>query len=96
MAEQDSERGVMLSVLAGIGIGVIVGAIAGLLMAPKSGNETRQDIGATLGDLGTKLTDLSQQVASRVKTVVETGQKVVGDAVEGVTAIAEESTETPA
>ena len=28
----------------GIGIGVLVGAVAGILMAPKAGKETRQDI----------------------------------------------------
>lgn len=71
MQDQDNEKNVMLSVLAGIGIGVMVGAIAGLLLAPKSGVETRGELGTTLGDLGHKLTDLSQQLQTKVKTVVE-------------------------
>ena len=35
MATNDDDRGVLISVLAGIGIGVLVGAVAGLLLAPK-------------------------------------------------------------
>ena len=77
MADQDNERSVVLSVLAGIGVGVLVGAIAGLLLAPRSGSETRQSIGSTLTDLGNKIGDLSQQVASKVKTAVEQGKQAI-------------------
>ena len=82
MEDQDQEKSVMLSVLAGIGIGVLVGAVAGLLLAPKPGAETRENIGQTLSDLGNKITDLSQQVATRVKTAVETGKQAVQDRIE--------------
>ena len=82
MDHQDNEKNVMISVLAGIGIGVVVGAIAGLLFAPKPGSETREGIGTTLSDLGTKLSDLSQQVATRVKTAVETGKQAVAEKIE--------------
>ena len=88
MAEQDNEKSVMISVLAGIGIGVLVGAIAGLLLAPKPGAETRENIGNTLHDLGAKIGDLSQQVATRVRSVVEQGKNAVQDKIEQV---AEES-----
>ncbi len=77
--QHDGERSVMLSVLAGIGVGVLVGAIAGLLFAPKPGRETREDIGHTLSDLGNKISDLSQQVATRVKTAVDSGRQAVTD-----------------
>src|SRR5437588_9153286 len=79
MADQDNERSVVLSVLAGIGVGVLVGAIAGLLLAPRSGSETRQSIGGTLTDLGNKITDLSQQVASKVKSAVEQGKQAMAE-----------------
>jgi gas vesicle protein len=82
MAEQDNEKSVMISVLAGIGIGVLVGAIAGLLLAPKPGAETRENIGHTLSDLGNKIGDLSQQVATRVRSVVDQGKQMVQDKVE--------------
>ena len=48
-----------------------MGAIAGLLLAPKPGSETRDNISTTLGDLGNKIADLSQQVTAKVKTVVD-------------------------
>ncbi len=79
MDSQDNEKSVMLSVLAGIGVGVLVGAIAGLLFAPKAGTETRESIGNTLTDLGNKISDLSQDVANRVKTVVESGRQAASD-----------------
>ena len=82
MAQQDDERNVMLSVLAGIGIGVMVGAIAGLLLAPRSGGETREAIGEKLSDLGNKISDLSHDVAGKVKTAVESGRQAVADRME--------------
>jgi len=82
MENQDNEKSVMLSVLAGIGIGVLVGAIAGLLLAPRPGTETRESIGATLKDLGNKIGDLSQQVATKVKTAVEHGREAVAEHLE--------------
>ena len=82
MEHEDQEKSVMLSVLAGIGIGVLVGAVAGLLLAPKPGVETREGISHTLTDLGNKISDLSTQVATRVKTAVETGKQAVQDKIE--------------
>ena len=74
METQDTEKSVLMSILAGIGVGVLVGAIAGLLLAPKAGPETRDEIGTSLTDLGHKIGDLSQQVATKVKAVVETAR----------------------
>ena len=82
MENQDNERNVMLSVLAGIGIGVLVGAIAGILLAPRSGSETRESISSTLNDLGNKISDLSHDVATKVKSAVETGKQAVADRLE--------------
>ena len=82
MANQDDERNVMLSVLAGIGIGVMVGAIAGLLLAPRSGTETREAIGEKLHDLGNKLNDLSHDVAGKVKSAVDSGRQAVVERME--------------
>ena len=82
MPNQDDERNVMLSVLAGIGIGVMVGAIAGLLLAPRSGTETREAIGEKLHDLGNKLNDLSHDVAGKVKSAVDSGRQAVVERME--------------
>ena len=75
----NEERNVMLSVLAGIGIGAVVGAIAGLLFAPKAGYETREKIGTALSDLGTRISDLSDQVSTRVRSAVDAGKRAVAE-----------------
>ena len=71
MSNNDDEKSVLLSVLAGIGIGVLVGAVAGLLLAPKSGQETRDDLGKTIGDLSDKVTELGRTVGTKVSSAVE-------------------------
>jgi gas vesicle protein len=65
------DRNVLVSVLAGIGIGVLVGAVAGLLLAPKSGEETRDDLGKSLNDLSDKINELGRNVSNKVTTAVE-------------------------
>ncbi len=67
----DDEKGVLVSVLAGIGIGVLVGAVAGLLLAPKSGEETRDELGKSLNDLSDKVAELGKSVGSKVSTAVD-------------------------
>ncbi len=66
MAGNDDDRSVLVSVLAGIGIGVLVGAVTGLLLAPKSGEETRDDLTKSLSDLNTKVNELGRTVSQRV------------------------------
>ncbi len=71
MANSDEDRSVMVSVLAGIGIGVLVGAVAGLLLAPKSGEETRDDLGKSMNDLSDKVSELGRSVSQKVNTAVD-------------------------
>ena len=71
MGSNDEDRSVLVSVLAGIGIGVLVGAVAGLLLAPKSGEETRDELSKSLNDLSDKVSDLGRTVGSRVTTAVD-------------------------
>lgn len=66
-----NDRNVMLSVLAGIGIGVLVGSISGLLMAPKSGEETRDDLSKTISELSDKVNDLGKTVGQKVTAASE-------------------------
>jgi hypothetical protein len=49
MQNQDERSGV-LYLLAGIGLGVLIGAVIGLLFAPKSGEEIRGDLSQRLHD----------------------------------------------
>src|SRR6476660_320649 len=71
MASNDEERGVLVSVLAGIGIGVLVGAVAGLLLAPKSGQETRDELSKSLNELSDRVSDLGRNVGSKVSSAVD-------------------------
>src|SRR5580698_10005102 len=86
MAGNEEDKSVLVSVLAGIGIGVLVGAIAGLLLAPKSGQETREDLSRSLGDLTDKVSELGRTVSQKVSSVVErTRAQVVQKLGEGST-----------
>ena len=71
MASGEDDKGVLVSVLAGIGIGVLVGAVAGLLLAPKSGQETRDELSKSLNDLSDKVTELGRTVGTKVTTAVD-------------------------
>ncbi len=71
MNNADDDRGVLFSVLAGIGIGVLVGAAAGLLLAPKSGEETRDDLIKTMNELSDKVNELGQNMGQKVTAASE-------------------------
>jgi gas vesicle protein len=59
MSDNDSseDRSVMLYMLAGIGLGALIGAAAGLLFAPKAGNEMREDINQLFADKRRQFSD---------------------------------------
>jgi gas vesicle protein len=66
MSDNDSNNNAMLYMLAGVGIGAIIGAAAGLLFAPKAGSELRQDIGNKVKELKGKTEEwVSEQRAKR-------------------------------
>lgn len=77
--EEREDNHMLLNILAGIGIGVIVGAVAGMVLAPKAGRETREQLGAKIGDLGHKVGDISERVGKRVRSAVDAGRRVVED-----------------
>ena len=52
--------------MAGFGLGALLGAIAGLLFAPKPGSETRELVGGKLKELKGKTEDwVAEQKAKR-------------------------------
>ncbi|HRK23085.1 MAG TPA: YtxH domain-containing protein [Fimbriimonadaceae bacterium] len=72
MSDSD-EKNVMLYMLAGVGLGAIIGAAAGLLFAPKAGSETREELAGKLKELKGKTEEwLNEQRAKRhTKDAVE-------------------------
>ena len=63
---QSDDKNALMYLLAGFGLGAVIGAIAGLLFAPKSGAETREELATKLKDLKHKTEDCySEQKARR-------------------------------
>ena len=56
----------------GFGIGLLVGGIVGLLMAPKSGEETRDQLKGYATDLSAKTKDLASNLGEKSKDVAAT------------------------
>ena len=64
--------------LAGLGLG----AIAGVLYAPKAGRETREDLMNSALDAKEKAGALAQQGLDKANTYVDQGKQVAGDYVD--------------
>jgi gas vesicle protein len=65
MNEHD-DKNVMLYMLAGIGLGAVIGAAAGLLFAPKAGSETREELSEKFRELKGKTEEwLAEQKSKR-------------------------------
>ncbi len=62
----DDDSNALIYMLAGVGLGAIIGAAAGLLFAPKSGTETRDDLSDKYNELKGKTEEwVSEQRAKR-------------------------------
>ena len=65
MAQSD-DKNALVYLLAGFGLGAILGAAAGVLFAPKKGDEIRHDLGDKYKELKGKTGDwISEQKAKR-------------------------------
>jgi gas vesicle protein len=63
----NDEKNSLVYLLAGFGLGCLIGAIAGLLFAPKSGSETREVLGSRMRELKGKTEDwINEQRAKRL------------------------------
>ncbi len=66
---QSEDKNALVYLLAGFGLGALLGAIAGLLFAPKAGSETREIVGGKLKELKGKTEDwVAEQKAIRGKS----------------------------
>ena len=77
-----------------VGAGVVAGAAGALLLAPRSGRETRKRLGESMNRLGEEAVSKLEEAAEKVsaaKEQVVTGQKPQADSGEGNLAGAEHS-----
>lgn len=74
------DKDVALNLLAGIGIGAIIGAVTALMLAPKSGVETREDIKKTLDDLRDKSEGLISDWSTAMDEQLQRTKKLYEDA----------------
>jgi len=69
MSDNNNDSNSMLYLLAGVGLGAIIGAAAGLLFAPKAGTETRDDLNEKFTELKSKTEEwINEQKAKRAVT----------------------------
>jgi gas vesicle protein len=58
-------------------MGFGIGAVAGILSAPKSGKQLRKDIGRKVEDARDKMEEVGDQVGKRAGELFERGEKLV-------------------
>lgn len=73
----NEDKGVLLSVLAGIGLGAVIGAAAGLLFAPQSGVETREDIKKAADDLKSRAEEVAGELGTSVDDLVQKSKDLI-------------------
>ena len=67
----NDDKSVMLYFLAGVGVGSLIGAAAGILLAPKAGSETREELASKFDDLKGRVTDWVKEKRNKVGAAVD-------------------------
>jgi len=78
--DEREDRDVAMSLLAGIGIGAIIGAVTALLLAPRPGAETREDVKKTVDDLRHKSEQLISDWSATMDEQLQRTKKLYEDA----------------
>ena len=76
MAKHDDDSNVLIYMLAGVGLGAIIGAAAGLLFAPKAGTELREDLSDKFKELKGKTEEWVNE--QRAKRAVDAAAEELG------------------
>ena len=61
--------------LGGFAIGAAIGAIAGILLAPKSGEETREQLGQMASDMSKKTDETVQDIKRKADNLITDAQE---------------------
>jgi gas vesicle protein len=72
---QSEDKNALVYLLAGFGLGALVGAAAGLLFAPKPGSELRGDIGNKVRELKGKTNEWIAERRAK-KAAIEAAEEV--------------------
>ncbi len=102
MCDRQDDRNVLGNFLLGLGIGAIIGGATALLLAPKVGTETREDIKLATDEFKQKatkvaqdLTDSGEELIKKSREMLEVTKEKVHDAIEaGKSAVAQKCAET--
>jgi gas vesicle protein len=77
VSSEDRDNSALVSLLAGIGVGVIVGGAIALLLAPQSGEETRAQIKSTADDTLVRLRESMDDLKTRVDEVAQSAKSAI-------------------
>ena len=76
MSQNNDDSNVMLYMLAGVGLGAIIGAAAGLLFAPKAGTEIRDDLSDKFKELKGKTEEWVSEQKSKRTAIGQAAEEV--------------------
>jgi gas vesicle protein len=68
---QSEDKNALVYLLAGFGLGALIGALAGLLFAPKSGSETRDELASKAKELKGKSEEWIKEQKSRAQHMID-------------------------
>ena len=73
------DTGIKVLAFGGLGfmVGVVVGAMAGVLLAPQSGEETRRQLKDLAGDAKDKMSGLASEAKETVQDLAEKSKQLV-------------------
>ena len=63
----------------GLLVGMFIGAIAGLLLAPQTGEETRKKVQNTVEDLQEQVNKMADRIKKETNTIIEKGKNYIDE-----------------
>ena len=74
------DTGIKVLAFGGLGfmVGVVVGAMAGVLLAPQSGEKTRKQLKDLAGEVGNSIGQLASDAKDTVQNLAEKSKQLVG------------------
>ena len=91
--KQKARKQFLQNVALGAAVGVTVGAVAGVLLAPKSGKETREDVVKAVKKLPDKAKEGIETVKEKIEEVKKNVSEKAEDVKKNITEKAEEKIE---